>query len=159
MQVPTTSTYLSTAVAVIVITLLSVAAVEAQNLEDRPNLGGIEFLGRGLLYSANYERYVNRVGFGAGFASWRIDHKTIAVLPVYVSFRPIGNTHSLYLSAGATVGSQVKTLFNKPTFACATAAVGYEHLSKSGLVIRPTMNLLFNGEALLWPGLMVGYRF
>lgn len=144
----------------VVAILLSVAVAEAQNVVDQSNLGGVEFLGRGVLYSANYERYIRRVGFGAGIASWRINNKTIAIIPVYVSFRPIGDTQCLYLSAGATVGSHVTTLFTGPTTVLDTAAVGYEHLSKSGLVIRPTFNLLFNGWAgLLWLGLLIGYRF
>src|ERR1051325_1434420 len=102
MQLPT---YWRTAVAASVIALwFSVGVTEAQNVADRPNFAGVELLGRGVLYSANYERYVKRVGFGAGIASWRIDNKTVAIVPMYVSFRPIGNTHSLYLSGGATAG-------------------------------------------------------
>lgn len=154
------SGYWTAAVAVgVMALLLSVPAAEAQTVADRPNLAGFEFLGRGLIYSTNYERHVRRVGFGAGIASWRIDSKTIAIIPLYVSFRPIGDTHSLYLSGGATVGSDISTLFSAPRAVFGTASVGYEHFSKSGLVIRPTFNLMFGGEVLPWPGLMIGYRF
>ena len=136
----------------------SATAAHAQN-QHQPNLAGGEFLGRGIIYTANYERYVNRVGVGVGFAAWHID-KTAMVVPMYVSFRPIGHTHSLYLSAGATVGSEVSTLFTAPALVYGTASVGYEHLSKSGLVLRPTFTLLFRtGEGVLWPGFLIGYRF
>jgi hypothetical protein len=75
-------------------------------------------------------------------------------------FRPIGHTHSLYLSAGATVGSEASTLFTAPTAIYGTASVGYEHVSKSGLVLRPTYTFLFGREGgVFWPGFLIGYRF
>ena len=91
--------------------LLSATAAQAQNPNGN-NFAGVDFLGRGILYTANYERYVKRAGVGVGIAAWHID-KTVLVLPVYVSFRPIGHTHSLYLSVGVTVGSEVSTLFRR----------------------------------------------
>ena len=151
---------LSVVSALVAVLLLSATMVQAQNAYNRNNLAGIEFLGRGLLYSMNYERYVKRAGFGVGIATWRIDRKTVAVIPAHVSFRPIGNTNSLYLAAGATVGSRVNTLFDSPSVVFGTTAVGYEHVSGSGLVIRPTANFLFDRSVgLLWPGLSIAYRF
>ncbi len=145
-------------VAGVIAILLSATAARAQN-QDGPNVAGVEILGRGIVYSGNYERYVKRIGLGVGVAAWHID-KTVLVVPMYVSFRPIGDTHSLYLATGATVGSEVSTLFTKPTAVYGTASVGYEHISKSGLVLRPTYTLLFGrGGNLLWPGFLIGYRF
>ena len=140
--------------------LLAAAPSNAQNAVDRRNFAGLDIFGRGVLYSANYERYIKRVGFGAGFASWSLSPETVAIIPVYVSFRPVGTTNSLYLSGGVTVGTKFSTLFDSPHAVLGTASVGYEHVSGSGLVIRPTVNVLFDGHyALPWPGVMIGYRF
>ena len=138
--------------------LLSATAAQAQSPHGS-NFAGVELLGRGILYTLNFERYARRAGVGIGIAAWRFD-KTVLVVPMYVSFRPIGQTHSLYLSAGATVGLQVSTLRTSPTAVYGTATVGYEHLSKSGLVLRPTYTFLFAPEGgVLWPGFQIGYRF
>ena len=47
---------------------LTDAPVEAQPVpRNQPNLAGVELLGRGILYSVNYERYfTERVGLGGG---------------------------------------------------------------------------------------------
>jgi len=139
--------------------VFSVTLAQGQSLADRPNLAGIDFLGRALLYSTNYERYLGRVGLGVGVGSWRSSTETILIVPLYVSFRPIGETNSLYLSAGTTVGSKVSVLY-MPTAVRGTVAAGYEHVSKSGLVLRPTVSVFFSTREIFpWPGLMIGYRF
>jgi len=139
--------------------LLSATVAQAQS-QDKPNLAGVEFLGRGTLLTANYERdLAKRFGVGVGFAAWHID-ETVVIVPVYASFRPIGHTHSLYLSAGATFSNESFTPFTPSKIAYGMASIGYEHVSKSGLVLRPTYSLLIaREESLLWPGFFIGYRF
>jgi hypothetical protein len=145
-------------VAVVMGILLSATAARSQT-QDKPNFAGIEFLGQGILYTANYERYVNRFGVGIGFAAWHID-ETALVVPVYVSFRPIGGaTHRMYLSAGATLSNDAVRLAPS-RIAYGTASVGYEHVSKSGFVFRPAYTLLYgSGDTMLWPQFTIGYRF
>jgi hypothetical protein len=139
--------------------LLSATPADAQATASRPNIVGLEILGRGLLYSANYERHFNRLGLGVGFASWNFSGNTVLIVPMYASFRPIGDANSLYIAGGATVGSESRTFLDKPlTFG--TIAVGFEHRSISGLVIRPTTTFAFDrDDRVWWPGLLVGFRF
>jgi hypothetical protein len=138
--------------------LLSATVAQAQS-QDKRNFAGVEFFGQGLLLTGNYERYVKRVGVGVGFAAWHID-ETVVIVPVYASFRPIGHTHSLYLSAGATFTNQPFQAFAPSKIAYGMGSIGYEHVSKSGLVLRPTYSVLIaRGESLLWPGFLIGYRF
>jgi hypothetical protein len=140
-----------------VVALIMPESVQAQ---ERPNLVGGEIAGRALAYSVNYERNFKRAGLGVGFATWRIDRKFIAIVPMYVSYKPVGQKHSLYLSAGATVGSVTDTLFAEKTAVFGTATIGYERLSESGFVLRPTLNFLITrDDHLWWPGLLLGYRF
>src|SRR6185503_5022288 len=86
--------------AMILIASLSNVGALAQG-QEQPNLFGIELLGRGLLYSANYERYVTpRIGLGVGGAYCSIDGNRVTIVPVYASWTPVGDRHSLYLAAG-----------------------------------------------------------
>lgn len=139
--------------------LLAASPAAAQDSTSRPNLVGMEILGRGLLYSGNYERHFNRFGVGGGVSVWGFDGSTAVIVPMYASYRPVGNTNSLYVAGGATVGSEARTFFNRP-LTVGTIAVGFEHRSNSGLVIRPTVTYAFDRDDwVLWPGLLVGFRF
>lgn len=131
----------------------------AQDVEKRPNIAGIEILGRALLYSGNYERHFNRLGVGAGVAVWSFGGDSAVIVPLYASFRPVGTVNSLYVSGGATVGGESRSFFNR-SVTVGTVSFGFEHRSSSGLVIRPTASYGFNTEGgVWWPGLLVGYRF
>lgn len=146
----------------------------AQTIEqERPNLLGIELAGRAGLYSLNYERVVlPRIGIGVGFASHTLvggffsyTKSTSNIVPLYVSWTPIGNKHSLYLSGGATVAITTRTRLTTNVTshhggAIGTATFGYQYRSTRGFLIRPTINTLFDrSEGILWPGLTLGFTF
>ena len=60
---------------------------------------GVELLGRAFLYSLNYERCITpRVALGAGLATWEINDRVIAIVPMYASVAPIGHKHSPYFT-------------------------------------------------------------
>lgn len=171
--------YGSALLQVIVLTLavpLSSTQLQAQSVQDPPrNLIGVELLGRGVLYSFNYERLLtNRIGAGGGIAFWSLSgscifspsHKsTTVIVPAYVSWTPVGRTHSPYLSAGLTLSSSRtrefllgNTRYGSGAFGVLTA--GYQYRSGGGMVIRPTVNyIVIDGDYLLWPGLTLGYMF
>jgi hypothetical protein len=138
------------------------SSAQIQTIPDiGPNFIGVELLGRAFLYSINYGRYVTtKVGIGAGMATWEVDNKVTAIIPMYMSVTPIGVRHKPYLSAGMTVGMRMSTFFNHPTAAVGTAAAGYEFTSSNGFTIRPTLNMIFDfHRGALWPGMMIGRRF
>jgi hypothetical protein len=134
--------------------------------QEQKNLVGIELLGRAGLYSVNYERWTTfRVGLGAGLEYWyfgRDQHTFIA--PLYISSNPIGDRHSLYLSAGATVLFSNATLFSNSrdysSGALGTISGGYQFRSRGGFLIRPTVNYIFDGtRGVVWPGVTIGRMF
>lgn len=152
--------------AIILIATLSNSDALAQQ-EDRPNLVGVELLGRGGLYSFNYERYpTKRVGLGIGLALLEFDGTRI-IVPLYASLNPIGDRHSLYLAAGTTLAGgwgKSSQIFGGSSdsgfFAFGTVSGGYEYRSFSGFVVRPTVNVLLTTEGnIVWPGITLGYRF
>jgi hypothetical protein len=126
---------------------------------DKPNMAGVELLGRGLILTANYERdLTNRVGAGAGLMYWSINDTQITIVPLYLSATPIGQTHRLYLAAGITTGFGGWGFDQTARAGVATA--GYEYRARSGLVLRPAINWMFSdGMRLTWPGFMIGHRF
>jgi hypothetical protein len=138
------------------------SSAEAQTVaENGPNFVGVELLGRAFLYSINYERYITpRFGIGAGLATWEINNRVIAIVPMYASVTPIGHTHSPYFTAGMTLGVRASTFYDNPTAALGTVGAGYQYISNRGFVIRPTLHVVFDRQNhAFWPGIMIGRRF
>ena len=169
-------TRLRLVVALLVLGKCSGSGLWAQTNATPPrNMLGVELLGRGLLYSFNYERLLTRsVGVGGGVAAWSISDSglfspaqksTTVVIPAYISWTPAGRTHSPYLAGGITVApSKVRQIHLGNTFynvnAFGTLTAGYQFRSRGGFVVRPTLNgLVFDGEPFLWPGILLGFAF
>jgi hypothetical protein len=155
----------------ITITMLDLLALSAplnaqQGMPLQKNLVSLELLGRAGIYSTNYEHYFRRrFGVGAGIAVWdwsRGEHTVI--VPVYLSARPIGDKHSLYAGAGATLSRSNLTLFSSSrpysNSVFGTASVGYQYRTAGGTIIRPTANLFFKRNSwIVWPGITIGHSF
>ncbi len=146
---------------VLVVSFLAVSTAEAQSVRrSQPNVAGVELLGRGLIYSVNYERYVReRVGVGVGIAILGSTGASsgAAIVPIYLSLNPVGDTHSLYIGTGVTVGI-VESGASAGAFG--TATVGYQYRSGDGFIIRPSLSVLFAGDLrLLWPGITLARSF
>ena len=160
----------------IVITALLLAArsANAQTLAgENPNVIGIELLGRAGLYSVNYERFITpRVGFGVGFARdtliggfFSYTRSDSTLVPIYVSWTPIGDRHSIYVGAGTTVSTvkQTDLISHAPSRSwgsIGTATFGYQYRSSRGLLVRPTVSRLFTSTSgTFWPGITLGVTF
>ena len=143
---------------VVAVFVTAAAPAESQPVpRDRPNLAGVELLGRAILYSVNYERYVTeRVGLGAGVAV----HPGATVVPLYLSLNPVGDRHSLYIGAGVTLGITGRDPSDSDSVALAVASVGYQYRSRRGFVVRPFLSVLTDGdEAGPWIGISLGKLF
>jgi hypothetical protein len=142
------------------LTLLAPLTVSAGGVrEDHPNLVGGEVLGRGLVVSLNYERFLtNHFGLGGG----AMVYGDVGIMPLYFSFLP-GDTHSLYLSAGGALlgGTGVVRDFER-TFIL-QESIGYHFQYTNGFFIRSlvTLNHATNGSGVwgFWPGLTIGGSF
>jgi len=122
--------------------------------EVRRNLMGVELGGRAGIYSFNYEHYLgNRVGVGMAGAAL-VDDGVVGLVPVYVSFLPVGNIHSLYLSVGALVVAGVSN--TDALFPWPSLTVGYQFQSLEGFFLRLSVSNFG-----LWPlpGIALGGSF
>src|SRR5262249_3096161 len=88
--------------ALLAMLLLRASTAWAGGREDKPNLVGGEILGRGILVTLNYERFLtNAVGLGAGVMAVASGGETGVIAPFYLSLLT-GDENSLYTSAGVT---------------------------------------------------------
>lgn len=133
--------------------------------EEAKNSIGGEIMGRGLVLTLNYERWIDpHVGLGAGLMAISADGEGVIIVPLYVSY-VTGNRHSLYLSAGMTSFSGGDDISDYETANVATFAVGYQYQSESGFFIRPMFSYLNvsdigdGSSGLIWPGITIGGSF
>jgi hypothetical protein len=159
----------------IVALLLFSTRLQAQSSPPR-NLLGVELLGRGGLYSFNYERMLTeRIGAGGGISVLTVSgggifspsrRTTTVILPAYISWTPVGRTHSPYLSGGLTLLPRKtrefflrNTEYSLGTFGTLTA--GYQYRSEGGIVIRPFVSriLIEDDRDGWWPGITLGISF
>jgi hypothetical protein len=136
------------------------AAQEQGIREEHPNLVGVELGGRALLYNIFYERYVTQqIGLGAGLEGFGTSDGAVVLIPLWVSLVPLGNIHSLYLSAGATYAAasnweELESLW------FGTVAAGFFYQSVGGFFVRPTITMLFRDEGfLVLPSVSLGGSF
>jgi hypothetical protein len=64
-----------------------------------------ELGGKGLLYGVFYERSMSDyLGFGVGFSAWPLTglwtDVSATIIPIYLSWYPVGTTHRLYVDLG-----------------------------------------------------------
>jgi hypothetical protein len=150
----------------VVLSLFAFPSLASSGVRDeRPNLIGGEIGGRGLLFTLNYERFVTSdFGLGVGLMAIKTSGEGITVIPLYASFVP-GNTHSPYLSIGATLLSGGGDFQDWESTWLVNASAGYQYQSRGGFFVRPFFTFLSPTEPgtgdqyLIWPGLTIGGSF
>lgn len=145
--------------------LMGAGAATAGVRDERPNFVGGEVLGRGVLLTLNYERFVtNDVGLGAGIMAISVDGAGLTILPLYLSYAP-GDTHSPYFSAGTTMLAGGGDVQDWESTWLLTLTAGYQYQSSGGFFVRPFFTYLrpmeqgSGDDHLIWPGLTIGGSF
>lgn len=129
--------------------------------ETRPNLVFGEIGGKAILFSAGYERYLNnRIGLGVGAVGWGAEGGGVGLFPVYAAVHPIGDVHSMYLSAGVTYFAGAANWDEGWVEWVGTVSAGYQYQSEGGFFVRPTMNMLYKDDGfVVIPGVALGGSF
>jgi hypothetical protein len=160
--------------ALLMFSLLSSFAYAAGSTE-RPNAVSFELLGRGLLYSLDYDRQVtDEVAIGIGYSQFgqgeydkngvHYDAIHITVIPVYLNYYlENSGTQRWYITGGldfvsGTISSN--GFSDTGSGVGIVAGGGYEYRSDSGFLFRATPYIVAStGGARLWGGLTFGYAF
>jgi hypothetical protein len=139
--------------------------VEAGVRDDRPNLVGGEIMGRGVVLTLNYERFLNNsVGLGFGFMGIGSSDGSAILAPIYAALVS-GDVHSMYLSTGLTFLGGGGSVNDWERTLLLTLSAGYQFHSTNGFFVRPLFTLLLPTESgsgedyLIWPGLTIGGSF
>ncbi len=142
---------------------------------ERPNAISAELLGRGLLYSINYDRSINEnIAVGAGFSYWSLSSYTskasVLVVPLYGNYYFSPDSNRGFITAGmdiVSVSVEDHGFYSSDNYfaghASGVAAVvggGYEYRGKGGFLFRGAPYLLAgSGGAAVWLGLTFGTTF
>lgn len=158
-------TKLVTALAVLM--TLSTARAEHTRVTN-PSALNLEVLGRGILYSVNFDRVMDdNLAAGIGFGTTSlVGTGNATMIPAYVNYYFLKDSGSLYATGGATIaiGDDVDTAETKfgsielnsvvPTF-----GLGYENRGDSGFLFRITGYGLIGAKFSPWVGFTFGYAF
>lgn len=134
--------------------------------ERRPFDVGIELLGKGALYSFNFQYTIHRhIGLEAGLGLLADGSAhgggSVGIFPLGAKFYLMPTNGSFYLTAGATIvtsGTDSGPFEDTSTYGF--AGPGFEYRWGGGFTIRGTAYALFSGDGFfVWPGLTLAYAF
>jgi len=167
--------------AVAIVLLASVVGVSqaraAHVRVSNPNAVGIEFFGRGLLYSFYYDRVASDdmvAGFGFGTVSMHDlagndTGKTATLVPVYLNYYFIRDGMSPFLTAGATIVADADDVKNLKSSVggiefgtnalMPSIGFGFESRTDAGFLVRGTAYGIYGKKLQPWLGITFGYCF
>lgn len=139
-------------------------------IHSQPNAITLEFLGRALAYSLNYDRaFTEHITVGLGISSWQESWRwsqyqsTVVVLPVYMNYYFSEKMGRGFASAGVDFIHVSQTANNDNSFmnngAAATLGAGYETRDRSGFLLRIGFYLVAGQPVELSPAVDIGYAF
>jgi len=135
---------------------------------ERPQAISFELLGRGLLYSINFDRMVSeKFLVGAGLSAYSISGEgvssTLFVVPIFGNyyFSP-GVSHG-FVTAGVDVLLASESVGGNGVFVgsglAPVAGGGYEYRGDGGFLFRAAPYAVFGRTVLVWFGTSFGYAF
>jgi len=134
--------------------------------ELRRNGMSLELLGRGLLYSFNYDYLLNdNLALGAGVSHYSISSGNASagawILPVYANYYLTQGTHRWFTTAGANlifasgnVGTEDKV---SGSGVAGVLGAGYEYRGDSGFLFRAAPYVFVGKTSGAWLGVSFGY--
>lgn len=134
--------------------------------EYRRNAFSMELLGRGGLYSFNYDFMLNDdIGLGAGIATYSmssgLSRASAWVLPTYANYYFNTGKHRFFATGGLNFivvsGTLAEDTQIKGSGLAAVAGAGYEYRGDDGFLFRATPYVLVGKASGGWIGFTLGY--
>lgn len=134
---------------------------------SRKNAISIELLGRGGIYTINYDyAFGNDVAAGLGLATWSASttgaNVTLFIIPVYANYYFSSGASRPYLTGGldiVTGSGALDTSTFSGTGAVAVLGGGYEYRSDGGFLFRAAPYIFVGAKLAFWIGLSFGFTF
>ena len=158
-------------------TALMILPARAENTRvTYPDAVGVEALGRGLTFSAQYDRVISEdLAAGAGFGRTTVDlgggisGPTVTTIPFYVNWYFNRDQGSLFATAGGTIVSDSSAIqglqakFSDVRFSdsplLGTFGVGYENRGENGFLFRVNVYGIAGETLVPWVGFTLGHSF
>ena len=139
-------------------------------VQTHPWSASIEFYGRALQYSLDFDRSISKhLTLGSGISSWHATsdwsgyQATITVIPIYANFYFTEWQSRGFISLGGDLISASQSRTGDHTFentgVAAVFGCGYEYRSYSGFLLRVAAFLIVGRSTILSPGIDVGMAF
>lgn len=135
---------------------------------SRPNALSIELLGRGLLYSFDYDRSISdNFAVGAGIAGYSVSSGSaslsLLIIPVYGNYYFSPGPSRGFLTAGLDIvsasGSDSSNTISA-SGAVPTLGGGFEYRGEGGFLFRFPVYVVFGqGSTQFWFGIGLGFTF
>lgn len=144
----------------------SSASEPAEPHEYRRNGMSLELLGRGLLYSLNYDYLVtDSLALGAGVANYSFSSGSSSasawIIPVYANYYLTGGKHRWFATGGANVilasGSAGGDDRVTGSGVAGVLGGGYEYKSDGGFLFRAAPYVFVGKASGAWLGVSFGY--
>lgn len=166
------------AIALSLVAFSAARAAQAEHVRvTNPNAASVELLGRGMLYTVNFDRVVTDdlvagVGFGTTSLRDLNDNDSgfsTALIPVYANYYFMRDGNSLFATAGAAIltnsgaANGRKATFSGVEFNSTPVipqfGVGFESRSDAGFLFRATAYGIVSKNIRPWFGFTLGYSF
>lgn len=144
----------------------STADAPADSHEYRRHGMSLELLGRGLLYSLNYDYLINdSLALGAGVANYSFSSGSASasawIIPVYANYYLTGGKHRWFATGGANVilASGTTGGDDRVTGSGVAGVLGggYEYKSDGGFLFRAAPYVFVGKASGAWLGVSFGY--
>ena len=138
----------------------------ADSHEYRRNGMSLELLGRGLLYSLNYDYLItDNLALGAGVASYSFSsgsaNSSAWIIPIYANYYLTGGKHRWFATGGANMilasGSSGDGDRVTGSGVAGVLGGGYEYKSAGGFLFRAAPYVFVGKASGAWLGLSFGY--
>lgn len=141
----------------------SESGMDSADRNLRRNAMSLELLGRGGIYSVNYDySFSKQLAIGAGVALYSSGSASVGAFPVYASYYLGENANRLMFTGGPTLVTASASIDSgsvKGSGLAGAIGIGYEYRGDSGFLFRAVPYLNFGAISGPWLGVSGGYTF
>lgn len=137
--------------------------LDPEDARSRRNALALEILGRGGLYSLNYDYSITPdLAVGAGAAIYSSGSASVKIFPIFANYYFGGPNHRFMVTGGPTIvtaSASVDTSTINGSGLAGTVGAGYEYRGDAGFLFRAAPYVNLGAMSGVWFGLSGGLTF